>query len=72
MFSQLLKLRYRLVWTETLKTYREMIAVERWEEKETVNVPVIQSITFKVCHAFTDTSDLLLNDSSLACSPSPW
>lgn len=58
MVAQLFMLRYRLVWTETLKTYREMIAVEKWEEKGTVNVPVIQSLTFKVCHTLTDTGDL--------------
>ncbi|KAE9404988.1 cytochrome P450 [Gymnopus androsaceus JB14] len=39
---------YRLVWRQTLKTYHEMIATERWEEKGTVDIPVIQNLTFKL------------------------
>ncbi|KAJ3761578.1 cytochrome P450 [Lentinula raphanica] len=40
---------YRLVWNQTMKTYRDLrISELKWEEKGTVIVPVIQEITFKL------------------------
>ncbi|KAJ3796245.1 cytochrome P450 [Lentinula aff. detonsa] len=39
---------YRLVWSQTLKTYHDLVISEKWEEKGTVIVPVIQEITFKL------------------------
>ncbi|KAG6829040.1 hypothetical protein H0H87_012773, partial [Tephrocybe sp. NHM501043] len=39
---------YQMVWTETLETYREMILAENWESKDTIDVPVIQKLTFKL------------------------
>ncbi|KAJ3832287.1 cytochrome P450 [Lentinula raphanica] len=38
---------YRLVWTQTMKTYRDLQTSEKWAEKGTVVVPVVQAITFK-------------------------
>lgn len=47
---------YQMVWTETLKTYGDMIAAEGWEGKQEIDVPVIQTLTFKVdfitCNVF--------------------
>ncbi|GLB42782.1 putative cytochrome P450 [Lyophyllum shimeji] len=37
-----------MVWTETLETYREMIAAEGWSKKDSINVPVVQTLTFKL------------------------
>lgn len=45
--------RYRLVWTQTMKTYRDMVTSEKWEGKASVSVPVIQELTFKVESALT-------------------
>ncbi|KIK52840.1 hypothetical protein GYMLUDRAFT_49679 [Collybiopsis luxurians FD-317 M1] len=39
---------YRLVWNETLKTYREMVASEGWEEKGSASVSAVQGLTFKL------------------------
>ncbi|KAJ8517940.1 hypothetical protein ONZ45_g4933 [Pleurotus djamor] len=39
---------YNLVWEHTLSTYREMITFEGWETKDTVEVPVVQKLTFKL------------------------
>ncbi|KAF8815129.1 cytochrome P450 [Phlegmacium glaucopus] len=39
---------YQMVWSETLKTYHEMIAVEGWADKKEISVPVVQSLTFKL------------------------
>ncbi|PPQ91914.1 hypothetical protein CVT25_001285 [Psilocybe cyanescens] len=39
---------YQMVWTETLKTYGDMIAAEGWEGKQEIDVPVIQTLTFKL------------------------
>ncbi|KAJ3878539.1 cytochrome P450 [Lentinula edodes] len=39
---------YRLVWTQTMKTYRDMVTSEKWEGKASVSVPVIQELTFKL------------------------
>ncbi|GLB42270.1 putative cytochrome P450 [Lyophyllum shimeji] len=39
---------YQMVWTETLETYREMIAAEGWSKKDLINVPVVQTLTFKL------------------------
>lgn len=41
-------LRYALVWTKTIDIYREMIKEEGWTDKDTVEVPIIQTLTFKV------------------------
>ncbi|KAG6829041.1 hypothetical protein H0H87_012774, partial [Tephrocybe sp. NHM501043] len=39
---------YEMVWAETLETYREMISAETWGTKNTIDVPVIQRLTFKL------------------------
>ncbi|KAF5368657.1 hypothetical protein D9757_010213 [Collybiopsis confluens] len=39
---------YRLVWTETSKTYREMIVSEGWEAKGTGSTTAAQELTFKL------------------------
>ncbi|KAL5531294.1 hypothetical protein ACEPAG_4171 [Sanghuangporus baumii] len=39
---------YALVWNETLRVYREMITKEGWLAKDVVDVPVIQTYTFKL------------------------
>ncbi|KAL0573735.1 hypothetical protein V5O48_008231 [Marasmius crinis-equi] len=39
---------YRLVWEQSLKTYREMISEEGWTDKKSVDIPVLQAATFKV------------------------
>jgi len=39
---------YQLVWTQTLRTYKEMISAEGWNDKDVVDVPVIQKLTFKL------------------------
>ncbi|KAF8816637.1 cytochrome P450 [Phlegmacium glaucopus] len=39
---------YQMVWTETLRTYHEMIAAEGWADKKEINVPIVQSLTFKL------------------------
>ncbi|KAJ3973688.1 cytochrome P450 [Lentinula raphanica] len=36
-----------IVWTQTVKTYRDLQTLEKWAEKGTVVVPVVQAITFK-------------------------
>jgi len=37
-----------MVWKTTLQTYREMITAEGWTDKDAVDVPIIQTLTFKV------------------------
>ncbi|KAF8830646.1 hypothetical protein HHX47_DHR2000850 [Lentinula edodes] len=44
---------YRLVWAQTMKTYRDMVISEKWEGKASVSVPVVQELTFKVKSALT-------------------
>ncbi|TFK38021.1 cytochrome P450 [Crucibulum laeve] len=39
---------YQQVWIETAETYREMISAERWADKKVVDIPVIQTLTFKL------------------------
>ncbi|KAH0580883.1 hypothetical protein H2248_012042 [Termitomyces sp. 'cryptogamus'] len=39
---------YQMVWEETLITYREMVSAENWSSKITIDVPVIQRLTFKL------------------------
>ncbi|KAJ7759554.1 cytochrome P450 [Mycena metata] len=39
---------YKLVWEQTAQTYRDMVQTEGWNDKDVVNVPVIQNITTKV------------------------
>ncbi|KAF8068982.1 cytochrome P450 [Lyophyllum atratum] len=39
---------YQMVWAETLESYREMISAEGWGTKDTIDVPVIQKLTFKL------------------------
>jgi len=41
--------RYQMVWTETLKTYHEMVSAEGWTDKKEINVPAVQALTFQVC-----------------------
>ncbi|PPQ65337.1 hypothetical protein CVT26_000052 [Gymnopilus dilepis] len=38
---------YQLVWQESLRMYKEMIAAEGWDGKKTIEIPVIQKLTFK-------------------------
>jgi len=37
-----------MVWKETLNTYREMVFAEGWGDKNEINIPVVQKLTFKV------------------------
>ena len=37
-----------MVWEETSKTYNEMLSAEGWTDKQKIDVPVVQSLTFKV------------------------
>ncbi|KAJ7269943.1 cytochrome P450 [Mycena rebaudengoi] len=39
---------YKLVWTQTAKTYHDMIEVEGWEKKDVVEIPIIQKLTLKL------------------------
>ncbi|RDB29811.1 hypothetical protein Hypma_014185 [Hypsizygus marmoreus] len=39
---------YQMVCSETLETYRDMISAEGWDSKDTIDVPVIQRLTFKL------------------------
>lgn len=39
---------YELVWEQTLQAYREMIQAEGWVDKDVVEVPVVQTLTFKL------------------------
>lgn len=38
-----------MVWYETLNTYHEMISEEGWTTTNSVDVHIIQKLTFKVC-----------------------
>ena len=42
------KIRYEVVWAETLKTYREMVAEEEWGTRDRISIPAVQTLTFKV------------------------
>ncbi|KAJ7600422.1 cytochrome P450 [Mycena floridula] len=39
---------YRAVWTKTIHTYREMVNDEGWIYKDAVEIPVVQTLTYKV------------------------
>ncbi|KAF8966623.1 cytochrome P450 [Flammula alnicola] len=39
---------YELVWSETMKTYREMVSAEGWTDKNEIGVPAVQALTFKL------------------------
>ncbi|KAG7095474.1 hypothetical protein E1B28_006213 [Marasmius oreades] len=39
---------YQLVWEETIKTYRDMVAAEGWAKRHTIEIPAIQALTFKL------------------------
>ncbi|KAF9010234.1 cytochrome P450 [Cyathus striatus] len=39
---------YQMVWEQTIETYREMISVEGWADKQSVEVMSVQSLTFKL------------------------
>ncbi|KAF4564657.1 alcohol dehydrogenase [Pleurotus pulmonarius] len=39
---------YNLVWEQTFQTYREMIQTEGWADKDIVEVPTVQKLTFKL------------------------
>ncbi|KAF7344608.1 hypothetical protein MSAN_01943000 [Mycena sanguinolenta] len=39
---------YKLVWNKTLEIYRDMIQVDGWKDKNSVNIPVTQRITSKL------------------------
>jgi len=52
--------RYQMVWKQTLQTYHEMTIVEQWTDKNVVDVPVIQTLTFKVVvSSLCDTCSLI-------------
>ncbi|EGN98752.1 hypothetical protein SERLA73DRAFT_89745 [Serpula lacrymans var. lacrymans S7.3] len=38
---------YALVWSESLRTYHDMISAEGWHTKQTIDLPSIQRYTFK-------------------------
>ncbi|KJA21394.1 hypothetical protein HYPSUDRAFT_67739 [Hypholoma sublateritium FD-334 SS-4] len=38
---------YDAVWTESLKTYREMVAEEGWSTQDQINIPAAQALTVK-------------------------
>ena len=40
--------RYQMVWRETSNTYHEMLSAEGWIDKQEIEVPIVQSLTFKV------------------------
>jgi len=37
-----------MVWHESLRTYREMVLAEKWENAKEIDVPAVQALTFKV------------------------
>ncbi|KAF8649606.1 hypothetical protein AX16_005697 [Volvariella volvacea WC 439] len=39
---------YQHVWAETLNTYRDMVATEGWSKVDVIDVPAVQSLTFKL------------------------
>ncbi|KAJ7359256.1 cytochrome P450 [Mycena albidolilacea] len=39
---------YKLVWNKTLEVYRHMLEIEEWKDKNVVDVPAIQRITYKL------------------------
>ena len=39
---------YALVWDETLRVYKDMMVNEGWNQKDVVDIPVVQVYTFKV------------------------
>ncbi|CAA7270196.1 unnamed protein product [Cyclocybe aegerita] len=39
---------YELVWKQTLNTYYEMVAAEKWSDKKEIEVPTVQLLTFKL------------------------
>ena len=41
-------IRYEMVWKQTFNTYREMVSAEGWSDKEEIDIPVAQELTFKV------------------------
>jgi len=42
-----------MVWTESLKTYRDMVSVEKWEDKTEIVLPIVQDLMFKVYFQLT-------------------
>ncbi|KAJ7512690.1 cytochrome P450 [Mycena galericulata] len=46
---------YKLVWKQTAQTYREMVEVEGWKNKDVVDIPVIQRITLKLAFLLIST-----------------
>lgn len=42
-----------MVWTESLKTYRDMVSVEKWEDKKEIVLPIVQDLMFKVYFQLT-------------------
>ena len=42
-----------MVWTESLKTYRDMVSVEKWEDKTEIILPIVQDLMFKVYFQLT-------------------
>ncbi|KAJ4473118.1 cytochrome P450 [Lentinula aciculospora] len=39
---------YRLVWSQTMKTYRDLVTSEKWQEKGSISAPAVQEFTFKL------------------------
>ncbi|KAJ6488014.1 cytochrome P450, partial [Mycena sanguinolenta] len=46
---------FKLVWNKTLEIYRDMIQVEGWKDKNSVDVPVTQEITLKLAFLLIST-----------------
>jgi len=39
---------YQMVWSETSKTYHEMLSAEGWSDKQEIDILAVQSLTFKL------------------------
>ncbi|KAJ6449337.1 cytochrome P450 [Mycena sanguinolenta] len=60
---------YKLVWEETMRTYRDMIQTDGWNTKDVVDVPVAQNLTVKMAFMIIASCGFGLN-SSWATPPS--
>lgn len=40
--------RHELVWSESVRTYYDMVKADKWETKDYVDIPVINHVTHKV------------------------
>ncbi|KAJ6595776.1 cytochrome P450 [Mycena vulgaris] len=46
---------YKLVWKQTALTYRDMVEVEGWKNKDVIDIPVVQRITLKLAFLLIST-----------------